>query len=238
MVEGEEDIPLEESRGREFIPVRLASLQRGGSDIETELSIGGELDRGESGVVRGATIRLWKGDRSREYPVALKRYLGQEEEQGGVDPKHYNNAYEAQLVYYEALRRAGVRVIPTFRLAKGEDGNTLGIVMTNLEVKLLDPKATVGTVESSRKREGLPSLARWMDRERAKSIGLELAEDSWMLQYSDRWVGRVVPRSVVSDIIGIKIWSRDVFNRFLDQPENRDLAKIALTNPVFVLELI
>lgn len=142
--------------------------------------------------------------------------------------KNRNDAYREQFVYYEALRKIGANVIPAFRLAQGEDGNILGIVMTNLEASPLDAKSKVSRVTTTKTDmvgRRLTSAKRKRDLVLARSIGLALEEDSWMLQYSSRWngLGLLVPQPVVSDLIGVKITEPNLFKKFLLRGENESL---------------
>lgn len=229
------------------IPVRLLGLESKRT-IRADLSIGRILGEGESGIVREARIKFTRGEKEREYPVAIKTYRRQDAERKDVKQaevnmvRNRNEAYREQLVYYEALRRIGVNVIPTFRLAQGEDGNILGIVMTNLETSPLDAKSKVSRVTTTKTDMiggRLTSTSRGRDLVLARNIGLALEADSWMLQYSSRWsgLGLLVPQPVVSDLIGVRIEKPHLFNTFLLRGENRDL-KAEAKNTALVLKLI
>ena len=238
----------QEAKESNYGSIKLISL-KGERQIEAILSTGEVLGEGESGVVREAWLEFTRNGKKRKYPVVIKTYRQQDEDLRygkDIDPKMAkarNDAYRGQLFYYECLRRVGVNVIPTFRLAQGEGGNILGIVMTNLNIKPLDAKSEVvdvSTTKTDTLASQLTSFSRRRDLALAKKIGLGLEHDSWMLQYSNRWkgLGLVIPQPVVSDIIGVKIEDKHLFNEFLSQADNEDLKEEAVKNWVLKLKLV
>lgn len=229
----------EQEREEKYTPVVLMAL-KGGKDIKADLSIGRVIGQGESSVVKEGGLKFNKGDRERIYPIAFKAYRSQAEgrkEESDAAIYIRNNAYKAQLMYYEILRRLGVNVIPTFRVAHDNDNNALGIVMTNLEVMPLDGKSEVVNVDTTKTDSWgheATSLSRKKDRRLAGKAGLGLHRDSWMLQYSTRWknLGRILPKAVVSDVIGVRIDNSNKFRQFLTK--NPDLFEQARENNYFI----
>lgn len=226
-MDSETTIPTYQIEGQSSersIPVSLVTL-KGTRTIEGNLTVGEEMGRGESGSVREATITITQDEKTREVPLVLKSYTDQEK--NSELQESYNRAYESQLVYYEALRRSKVDVIPTFRLAQDHEGNTLGIVMTNLTVSSLSGHEVSKVTTSKDDAQGnfASAVGQKKDQKKAEKVGLHLDSDSWMLQYSDRWkgLGKLIPQPVVSDIIGIKISNKKRFEEFLSQEENQDL---------------
>ena len=218
-----EDLQSTEQIQRTFQAVQLESL-KGIRKVDAEISMGDTIGEESSGIVRQAVVRIIKGDNIKEYPVAVKSYHDQEDKPELT--ADFNRAYKSQLVLWEALRRAEVNVIPTFRLARNESGNILGIVMTYLQLKSLTDKEIdrVTTSKADIRGNLMSQLSQKQDRRKAEGLGLKLANDSWMLQYSKYWgFASPMPKAVVSDIIDIEIADRDKFKIFLSKEENADL---------------
>ncbi|MEI6887144.1 MAG: hypothetical protein WCK31_02805 [bacterium] len=240
------DVLSPEIKSKFPIPVKLIGIESN-KTIEATLSVGEIIGKGESGIVREAEVIFIKGEKSRKYTVAIKTYIGQDESKmsgipSSVSKEAYNEGYELQLIYYSVLKRIGANVIPTFRIAKDSNEDIIGIVMTNLELKPIDTRSEVTSVTSTKtdlKGGILSYIERSKDKHLANNIGLELDKDSWMLQYSTRWngLGNVIPTSIISDIIGIKISDKRLFNEFLRRKGNEDILKEVNRHPSLRIQI-
>ncbi|MEI6462281.1 MAG: hypothetical protein WCO33_01260 [bacterium] len=240
------DVLTPEVNSNSHISVKLIGIESR-SPLEAELSIGKNIGEGESGIVREAEVVFKKDNKTRKYPVAIKTYIGQDKSRisgipSEVSNEAYNEGYKMQLIYYRILKRIGANVIPTFRIARNVEGNDIGIVMTNLALNSLDTKSEVITVTSTKtdlNGSRISYMERSKDRILAKRIGLELDKDSWMLQYSNKWngLGKLIPSSVISDIIGIKISDKRLLSEFLKRKGNEDIYQEVNMHPLFRIQI-